>query len=105
MNQFTRLIGAHLFASVDGPGIARNIFLGGNTVRDSHSVNKKPFVADAAVGIAANFGVYKNCLRAGVSDARISRATVCAALWVDYDFWAVVATVCSTASSRLRLMR
>ncbi len=59
MSQFTRPIGAHLFASVDGRGVARNIFLDGNTVRDSHSVNKKPFFADAAVGVAANFGVYK----------------------------------------------
>ena len=59
MSQFTRPIGAHLFASVDGRGVAHNIFLDGNTFRDSHSVNKKPFVADAAVGIAANFGVYK----------------------------------------------
>lgn len=59
VSQFTRQIGAHVFASVDGRGVARNIFLDGNTIRDSHSVNKKYAVADAAVGIAANFGVYK----------------------------------------------
>ena len=40
-------------------GVARNIFLDGNTIRDSHSVSKKRWVGDAAVGVAANFGVYK----------------------------------------------
>ena len=58
-SQFVRQLGAHLFASVDGRAVARNIFLDGNTIRDSHSVNKKRWVGDAAVGIAANFGVYK----------------------------------------------
>lgn len=57
--QFVRQIGAHLFASVDGRAVARNIFLDGNTIRDSHSVSKKRWVGDAAVGVAANFGVYK----------------------------------------------
>lgn len=57
--QFSRQIGAHIFASVDGRGVVRNIFLDGNTIRDSHSVSKKRWVGDAAVGIAANFGVYK----------------------------------------------
>ena len=59
VSQFVRQFGAHLFASVDGRAVARNIFLDGNTIRDSHSVNKKRWVGDAAVGIAANFGVYK----------------------------------------------
>ena len=59
VSQFTRQIGAHLFASVDGRGVVRNIFLDGNTIQDSHSVNKKRWVGDAAVGLAANFGVYK----------------------------------------------
>ena len=39
--------------------MARNIFLDGNTFRDSQSVKKEPFVADAAVGVAMNFGAYK----------------------------------------------
>lgn len=59
VTQFTRQVGAHVFASIDGRGVARNIFLDGNTIRDSHSVSKQRWVADAAVGIAANFGVYK----------------------------------------------
>lgn len=59
VRQFTRELGAHVFASLDGRGVVRNIFLDGNTIRDSHSVSKDRWVADMAVGVAANFGVYK----------------------------------------------
>jgi lipid A 3-O-deacylase len=58
-SQFTRIVGAHVFVSVDGRAVARNIFLDGNTFRDSHSVKKKWAVGDAAIGVAANFGTYK----------------------------------------------
>jgi lipid A 3-O-deacylase len=44
--------GAYLFAGVDGRAIARNIFLDGNTWRDSRSVTKKPLVADIQLGAA-----------------------------------------------------
>ncbi len=44
--------GIHLFADVEGRAIARNIFLDGNTWQESHSVDKKPLVADLAGGIA-----------------------------------------------------
>ncbi|MFH2012348.1 MAG: lipid A deacylase LpxR family protein [Pseudomonadota bacterium] len=44
-------LGIHLFFAVDGHIIARDIFLDGNTFRDSHSVDKKPFVADFIGGI------------------------------------------------------
>jgi hypothetical protein len=43
--------GIHLFFAVDGNAVARNILLDGNTFRDSHSVDKKPFVADLIGGI------------------------------------------------------
>ena len=43
--------GLHLFFAVDGNVVARNILLDGNTFRDSHSVDKKPFVADFIGGI------------------------------------------------------
>ena len=43
--------GVHLFLAVDGNAVARNILLDGNTFRDSHSVDKKPFVADFIGGI------------------------------------------------------
>jgi hypothetical protein len=44
--------GWYLFGGVDGRAVARNIFLDGNTFRDSRSVDKKPFVADLQAGIA-----------------------------------------------------
>ena len=43
--------GIHLFFAVDGSAVARNILLDGNTFRDSHSVSKKPLVADLIGGI------------------------------------------------------
>ncbi len=43
--------GIHIFFAVDGNAVARNIFLDGNTFRSSHSVDKKPFVADFVGGI------------------------------------------------------
>lgn len=42
--------GFHFFFAVDGQAVIRNILLDGNTFRDSHSVDKRPFVADFVVG-------------------------------------------------------
>jgi hypothetical protein len=47
-----RNFGVHLFADVEGRAVARNIFLDGNTWKDSHSVDKLPLVADLAGGLA-----------------------------------------------------
>ena len=55
---FQRL-GIHVFAGVDARAVARNILLDGNTFRDSHSVDKKPFVAHAMVGIGVLFYRFK----------------------------------------------
>lgn len=44
--------GWYLFAGVDGRAVAHNIFLDGNTFRDSRSVEKKNFVGDAQFGLA-----------------------------------------------------
>lgn len=44
--------GGYLFAGVNGRAVLRDIFLDGNTFADSHSIDKKPFVADLAVGAA-----------------------------------------------------
>ncbi len=44
-------VGVHVFLAVDGNAVARNIFLDGNTFRESHSVDKKPFVAQCTGGI------------------------------------------------------
>jgi len=43
--------GIHVFAAVGGSWILRNILLDGNTFRDSHSVDKEPFVANFMVGV------------------------------------------------------
>ncbi|MCI5060555.1 MAG: lipid A deacylase LpxR family protein [Alphaproteobacteria bacterium] len=48
-----------LFAGVDSRAIARNIFLDGNTFKDSHNVDKKYFVGDANVGVALGFDDYR----------------------------------------------
>ncbi len=40
-------------------GVAHNIFLDGNTFRDSHSVDRKPFVGEAQAGIAAQWGNFR----------------------------------------------
>ena len=39
-----------VFGAADGRGVARDIFLDGNTFRDSRSVDKEPFVADLSAG-------------------------------------------------------
>jgi len=45
----------YFFAGLEGRAMARNIFLDGNTFRDSHSVDKKTFVADAQFGFAIHY--------------------------------------------------
>ena len=41
----------YFFASGEARAVARNIFLDGNTWRDSHSVDKRPIVADLSLGL------------------------------------------------------
>ena len=45
-----------VFAGLEGRAVARNIFLDGNTFRDSPSVDKKYFVGDANIGVAFTYG-------------------------------------------------
>jgi hypothetical protein len=45
-----------VFAGTEVRGVARNIFLDGNTFEGSHSVDKRPFVADANAGMAFTWG-------------------------------------------------
>ena len=40
-----------VFGAADGRAIARDLFLDGNTFRDSRSVDKEPFVADLSAGV------------------------------------------------------
>lgn len=44
--------GLYVFSSVSGRVVLRDIFLDGNTFTDSHSVDKKYFVADVAAGVS-----------------------------------------------------
>ncbi len=45
----------YLFAGVEGRVVLRNIFLDGNSFRDSHSVDKYPFVGDLQAGLALQY--------------------------------------------------
>lgn len=45
----------YFFSGIEGRIIGRNIFLDGNTFRNSHNVDKKYFVADLQFGFAINF--------------------------------------------------
>jgi len=45
----------HAFMAADGRMIANNIFLDGNSFRDSHSVHHKDTVADLALGLAGSY--------------------------------------------------
>lgn len=51
--------GLHGFVSLDGRAVLRDVFLDGNSWRDSHSVSKEPFVADIAVGFSVLAGRWK----------------------------------------------
>ena len=46
------ICGLHAFISVDSKFVARDIFLDGNTFEDSHSVDRRSTVADAAIGFS-----------------------------------------------------
>lgn len=53
-------VSGYLFGAIEGRAIARNIFLDGNTFRDSHSVDKKHFVGDVQLGaavVAPRYGI------------------------------------------------
>ena len=56
-----------VFGGGDGRAVARNIFLDGNTFRESASVDKKPFVGDAFYGVGIIAGrwqlTYMNAVR------------------------------------------
>ncbi len=46
-----RRFGAYVYASTEARAVARDIFLDGNTWADSHSVDKRPVVADLSLGL------------------------------------------------------
>lgn len=47
--------GWYLFASVEGRAVAHNIFLDGNTFRDSRSVDKEPLIGDLQFGLVLDW--------------------------------------------------
>ncbi|HEY0335270.1 MAG TPA: lipid A deacylase LpxR family protein [Stenotrophomonas sp.] len=53
---------SHLFLTTDGRWVVRDITLDGNTFRNSHSVDKRPFVADLGYGLAIMRGRWKFAL-------------------------------------------
>jgi lipid A 3-O-deacylase len=57
--QGKKLWGMHLFASSKVEGVIHDIFLDGNTWKNSHSVDKKVLLADLSLGLAFNFDMFK----------------------------------------------
>lgn len=59
--------GLHVFAAAQIQAVAHNIFLDGNTWKDSHSVDKYPIVADVSLGLAFTYErlklTYRHLLR------------------------------------------
>ncbi|THB73238.1 MAG: lipid A deacylase LpxR family protein [Desulfobacteraceae bacterium] len=51
--------GLHAFAGTQLEYVARDVFLDGNTWKDSHSVEKEPWIIDMSVGLAFNFDTIK----------------------------------------------
>ena len=51
--------GTHIFASSQIEAVAHDIFLDGNTWRDSQSVDKKPLVGDLSLGVSYNINRFK----------------------------------------------
>jgi hypothetical protein len=52
----TRELGGYIFAGFEGRGVARNIFLDGNTFASSQHISKKPFVGSTQAGVAVTYG-------------------------------------------------
>ncbi len=63
-----RPLEAYLFVAAEGRGVIRNIFLDGNTVRDSHSVAKEDLVYDLEWGFVARYKRFRLTYR------RVSRS-------------------------------
>lgn len=49
-------LGVIFFVATDGRMVLRDIYLDGNTFRDSHSVDKELFVADLIAGLSVRYG-------------------------------------------------
>lgn len=51
----TERLGGYIFTTLEGRGVARNIFLDGNTLGGSHDVKKEPFIASLQAGAALTY--------------------------------------------------
>ncbi len=51
----------YLFGSIEGRYVARNIFLDGNTFRDSRSVDKENWVGDLQFGLVLDWQTFRLC--------------------------------------------
>ena len=51
----SKKFGIYTFVGTDGRYVVRNIFLDGNTFKDSHSIEKEPLVGDIKMGIGGYF--------------------------------------------------
>jgi hypothetical protein len=58
-----RRTSVYLFASAEGRAVARNIFLDGNTWRDSQSVDKRELMADLNLGLVTRFPLRLGAVR------------------------------------------
>ena len=58
---FTKIpgFGWYVFAGLEGRAVLQNIFLDGNTFKDSHSVDKEPLVGDLQAGLVFTWGDYR----------------------------------------------
>jgi hypothetical protein len=60
---------AYIFGRVEGRAVARNIFLDGNTLGGSLSVDRQEFVAEASVGVEAQYkGFYASWTLTGFTE-------------------------------------
>ncbi|MBN1106560.1 MAG: lipid A deacylase LpxR family protein [Deltaproteobacteria bacterium] len=79
----------YLFAGVEGRAVLRNIFLDGNTFRDSHSVDKKPLVGDLQAGLVFQWNrfrfSYTQILRTKEFDGQ-DRLDIFGSLTLSYHF-------------------
>jgi lipid A 3-O-deacylase len=62
--------GWSIFAGLEGRAIARDIFLDGNTLATSHSVNKNTFVGDATIGAS----ITRNAIRISYAAVRRTKS-------------------------------
>lgn len=58
--------GAHVFANLEAKAVARDFSLDGNLFRSSHRVSRRPWVAQAALGISTQWLVARHGVRLAV---------------------------------------